>query len=101
MFTHESINNNTLYSKRIIDVHTHVYLPRYVQLLRMRSQVPRIIKNNLNEERFIILPNEDTDSSTQSGRPIGREYYDISVKSAFMKQHGITTSVLRYFIGRS
>ncbi len=81
--------------RKIIDVHTHLYLPRYLQLLRNRTEIPRILTDKTtNSDRLIILPNEDVDASTQSGRPVGKEYYDMAVKSAFMKRHGITTSVL-------
>jgi hypothetical protein len=31
----------------LIDVHTHMYLPRYVALLRQRTKVPRIVSRDL------------------------------------------------------
>lgn len=82
--------------KRVIDVHSHVYLPRYMKLLKQRNKLPKIVTNCQGNDRLIILPNEDADASTQSGRPIGKEYYDINVKSSFMSKHQITTSVLRF-----
>lgn len=58
--------------KLLVDIHTHVYLPRYADFLRSRSNVPRIFSrtNNLGEqeERLLILENEPT-----AGRPIGAQ----------------------------
>src|ERR1700704_3435580 len=79
--------------KNSIDVHTHVYLPRYVQVLRERGVVPRIVKRG-GEERLIILPDEDKEATTAAGRPLGSEYYDPARKIAFMDRHGIAKSVL-------
>eukprot|EP01138_Halocafeteria_seosinensis_P005841 gb/GECG01005970.1/.p1 GENE.gb/GECG01005970.1/~~gb/GECG01005970.1/.p1 ORF type:complete len:393 (+),score=46.10 gb/GECG01005970.1/:1-1179(+) len=76
-----------------VDVHTHVYLPRYMDILRNRGKVPRVETIN-NEDRLIILPGEDAEESTSKGRPIGSEYYDMDRKIAFMDAHGIDVSVL-------
>jgi hypothetical protein len=76
-----------------IDVHTHVYPPVYVELLRARGAVPRIV-NRGGQERMLILPGEDADGSTAAGRPIGSEYWDRARKLAFMDRHGIAVSVL-------
>lgn len=48
---------------------------------------------NPKQERLVILPAEDT-ASTSRGRPIGSEYYDVEEKIAFMDTHGIDISVL-------
>ncbi|KAF1835562.1 hypothetical protein BDW02DRAFT_547881 [Decorospora gaudefroyi] len=82
----------------IVDIHTHVYPPKYMELLRSRSTVPyvRTFPDAPNSARLIILPDED-DPSTPSisrGRPIGSEYYDIKEKIAFMDQHKIDKSVI-------
>ena len=54
----------------LVDVHTHVYLPRYASLLRARSVVPRIYTRNapngLAEDRLLILDDEPS-----GGRPVG------------------------------
>ncbi len=76
-----------------IDVHTHVYPGRYVSLLRARGAVPRIVTRD-GQDRMLILPGEDTDSSTAAGRPIGSEYWDPTRKLAFMDRHGIAVSVV-------
>jgi predicted TIM-barrel fold metal-dependent hydrolase len=81
----------------LIDVHTHMYLPRYVSLLRERRQVPYIARRGPREreaERLIILPDEEADGSTSAGRPIGSEFYEVSRKLAFMDHHGIAISVV-------
>ena len=77
----------------LIDVHTHMYLPRYVSLLRERRQVPYIARRGPNE-RLIILPDEEADGSISAGRPIGGEFYEVSRKLAFMDHHGIAISVV-------
>ncbi|KAF2123056.1 uracil-5-carboxylate decarboxylase [Lophiotrema nucula] len=82
----------------IVDVHTHVYPPTFVELLRSRTSVPYIrnFPDAPDSARLVILPGEDDPSmpSTSRGRPIGPEYYDIAQKIAFMDQHRIDTSVI-------
>jgi len=77
----------------LIDVHTHMYLPRYVALLRQRTKVPRIV-SRAGGDRLIILPDEEADSSTSAGRPIGGEFHEVRRKLAFMDHHGIAVSVV-------
>lgn len=56
--------------KLLVDVHTHVYLPRYASMLRARSTIPRILSRNTpqggTEERLVILDDEPS-----GGRPVG------------------------------
>jgi hypothetical protein len=56
----------SLARKLLVDVHTHVYLPRYANLLRSRSHVPRILTDNSGNERLLILQDESS-----NGRPVG------------------------------
>ena len=81
----------------VIDIHTHVYPPRYVALLRARQTVPRIVTRD-GEDRMQILPGEDAtaqgDTTLSVGRPIGSEHWDPARKRAFMEQHGIAISLL-------
>ncbi|KAI9491935.1 hypothetical protein BDB00DRAFT_789085 [Zychaea mexicana] len=82
--------------KCLVDVHTHVYLPEYLELLRRREQVPRVLpplEEGL-DERLIILPDEDKGESTKNGRPVGAAYYDVREKLAFMDKHDIDISVV-------
>ncbi|RMZ70399.1 uracil-5-carboxylate decarboxylase [Pyrenophora seminiperda CCB06] len=82
----------------IVDIHTHVYPPKYMSLLRSRTTVPyvRTFPDAPTSSRLIILPGEDNPStpSTSRGRPIGPEYHDISQKIAFMDLHKIDKSVI-------
>lgn len=71
-----------------VDVHTHLYLPGYVAMLRGRAAVPRLAGIG-GQERMLILPGEDAD-----GRPFGSEYWDAARKLAFMDHHGIAVSVI-------
>lgn len=80
----------------IIDIHTHIYPPAYMELLRSRIDVPYVRSfpdDPAAGDRLVILPAEDT-ASTSRGRPIGPEYYDIDEKIAFMDAHGIDISVI-------
>lgn len=84
-----------------VDLHTHVYLPRYMDLLRSRRDVPFVRSLGGAEERLVILPDEQKqieaggdDASIAFGRPIGAEYWDAGVKLAYMDRHGIAVSVL-------
>ncbi|KAI9860786.1 MAG: hypothetical protein M1813_005709 [Trichoglossum hirsutum] len=81
----------------IVDIHTHVYPPSFMDLLRSRSAVPCIRSFPPDTSpRLIILPGEDSplNPSTARGRPIGPEYYDISKKIEFMDKHRIDISVI-------
>ncbi len=42
----------------------------------------------------MILPGEDKEITTTTGRPIGKEYWDVNAKLEFMKIHGIEKSVI-------
>lgn len=77
-----------------IDVHTHCYLPKYMQMLRSRNQVPKVFVNSLGKDRLVILPEEEDDTSTSVGRPIGSEYFDPLRKIAYMDTHNIDKSLL-------
>jgi len=56
--------------KLLVDVHTHLYLPRYASVLRSRSTAPRILTRNTpsgqSEDRLLILDDEPS-----GGRPVG------------------------------
>ena len=75
-----------------VDVHTHVYLPRYMNVLRSRKNVPRVISAR-GCERLIILPKEE-EGHTEGGRPIGDEYWDWQRKIDYMDANHIQRSVI-------
>lgn len=81
----------------IVDIHTHIYPPSYISLLRARETVPYILDlPSPSPPRLIILPSDDDPSLPPSsrGRPIGPEYSSITEKLQFMSLHNITTSVI-------
>lgn len=85
------------HGRTIVDIHTHVYPPVYMDILRARHSVPYIRSFPPDtSSRLIILPGEDSPDTptTSRGRPVGPEYHDISKKIAFMDQHGIDISVI-------
>lgn len=86
------LNKILAFKMPTVDVHTHVYLPSYISLLRSRTAVPFIRTYSDIGDRLIILPGEDT--SPSRGRPIGPAYWDINEKLKFMDAHGIDTSVI-------
>ncbi|KAL1671952.1 hypothetical protein EV122DRAFT_272030 [Schizophyllum commune] len=76
-------------SNPLVDIHTHVYLPRYAEVLRSRATVPRILTREDGEERLVILDNEPS-----GGRPVGPQYWAREEKLRFMDLHGIDISVV-------
>lgn len=79
-----------------VDVHTHMYPPALMSVLRDRQAVPyvRLFPDDVaSGDRLLILPAEES-GSTARGRPIGPEYYDVAKKIEFMDAHGIDISVV-------
>jgi aminocarboxymuconate-semialdehyde decarboxylase len=72
----------------LIDAHSHIYTPRLVQLLKQRSQNPRI-HGVPGKEKLAILPEE-----VDGGRTVGPQYWDRRVKLNFMNRHGIDASII-------
>jgi len=72
-----------------VDVHTHVYLPRYAALLRSRTSVPFIRSISPTDERLLILDHEPS-----GGRPVNSQYWDREQKIQFMDRHGIDVSIV-------
>jgi predicted TIM-barrel fold metal-dependent hydrolase len=85
-------------SHPIVDIHTHVYPPSYLDMLRARKKVPYVHDppSGSGPSRLIILSSDDNPSTPldQRGRPVDSSYTDIAAKLTFMRQHGITTSVV-------
>ena len=89
----------------VVDVHSHLYSPTYVSLLRSRTTVP-YINSRVDGDRLIILENEpryvlllwripSLDAQFFSeGRPVGPQYWERDQKLAFMDKHGIDISVV-------
>lgn len=83
-------------SQLIVDIHTHIYPPAYMAMLRARKTVPYIYDPPNAPPRLIILSSDDDPSipPDQRGRPIDSSYFDINKKLAFMRHHGINSSVI-------
>lgn len=90
------LSRTKMLKKLLVDVHTHVYLPRYADLLRSRAAVPRIIPaetggmDSKPSERLLILDHEPS-----GGRPVGPQYWSRDEKLSFMDKHGIDVSIVR------
>ncbi|OJZ84775.1 hypothetical protein ASPFODRAFT_139198 [Aspergillus luchuensis CBS 106.47] len=81
----------------IVDIHTHVYPPSYMHMLRARKTVPYVHDPADNATPRLIILSSDDDPSIpvdQRGRPVDSSYSDINVKLAFMRRHGINCSVI-------
>ncbi len=80
----------------IVDIHTHIYPPSYIELLASRKQVPYIHRPVTGDPRLIILPSDDDKSKPAEtrGRPIDSSYSSWDAKRAFMTLHGINISVV-------
>jgi predicted TIM-barrel fold metal-dependent hydrolase len=81
----------------IVDIHTHVYPPAYIDMLRARNKVPYIHDpSDSGPPRLIILSSDDDSNIPldQRGRPVDSSYSDIKVKLDFMDKHGIDCSVI-------
>lgn len=75
-----------------IDVHNHMYLPRYVKMLRQRGQIPRITREG-DIERLIILPEENSEGGG-GGRPIDSSHWNIEEKLKYMEAYEIDAAVV-------
>lgn len=77
-------------TRLLVDVHTHVYLPRYANMLRSRSSVPRILERTgalgSKEERLLILDHEPS-----GGRPVGSQVCNASLFKPL--QQGMTCMI--------
>ena len=83
----------------LIDVHTHIYPPSYLALLRSRKTVPYLYDDEAKPNlppRLIILPSDDDESlpSIQRGRPMDSTFSSIHHKLQFMDRHSIACSVI-------
>lgn len=97
-FCHLQINTQVVKSIMtfIVDIHTHVYPWSYMNMLRSRKTVPYIHDPPSGDPRLIILSSDDDPSIPldQRGRPVDTSYSNINEKLAFMRRHGINTSVI-------
>ncbi len=76
----------------VVDAHSHLYPRSYVELLKARTQIPKIV-GEAGDERFVIFPEEDREDGS-GGRPMGPVYWDVAEKLAFMDRFQIARSVV-------
>ncbi|KAL8851480.1 MAG: hypothetical protein Q9221_003580 [Calogaya cf. arnoldii] len=85
-------------SSKVVDIHTHIYPPSYLSLLRSRTTVPYLLDlpDKDTPPRLIILPSDDDASipPESRGRPIDSSYSSIEEKIRFMDTHNIQKSVI-------
>ncbi len=74
---------------KVIDVHTHLYPPAYIELLRSRRQIPRVDERD-GTLFFVIFPEEER----IGGRPIEPPMSSVEAKLAFMHEAGIDRSIV-------
>ncbi|MEX2031838.1 MAG: amidohydrolase family protein, partial [Dehalococcoidia bacterium] len=77
----------------IVDAHSHLYPRSYIDLLKDRSSVPRVVGAGPGSERFVIFQSEDAPGGT-GGRPFGFEFWDTDAKLTFMDRFRIDRSVV-------
>jgi hypothetical protein len=75
-----------------IDVHTHMYTPKYMDILQKRIDIPRVIMIN-NQARLVILPGEDKEITTSIGRIISIYVY---IYNAYFFDIHINIIVINY-----
>ncbi|KAA8652589.1 amidohydrolase family protein [Aspergillus tanneri] len=81
----------------VVDVHTHVYPPAYMEMLRGRKTVPYVHDPAGDADPRLIILSSDDDPSIpldERGRPVDASYWDIDVKLDFMRRHGINCSAI-------
>ncbi|KAL6924479.1 hypothetical protein ACHAPO_003700 [Fusarium lateritium] len=90
-------------SARVVDIHTHMYPPSYIQILESRSNIPLVRKfPQASDPRLILLEAEvkaleeatrDPDAKPP-GRPLTSHYASLAQKVHFMDTHKIDISVI-------
>jgi predicted TIM-barrel fold metal-dependent hydrolase len=70
---------------QLVDIHSHLYPRPYVDALKRRTELPRIV-GDPGAERFVIFEGEH-------GRPMSSAYWELDEKLAFMDATGITQTV--------
>ncbi|KAM7191409.1 amidohydrolase [Naviculisporaceae sp. PSN 640] len=91
-------------SPKVVDIHTHMYPPSYVSMLKSRSSIPLVRTfPSSPDPRLILLSAEvplleeastSSSSSILPGRPLTAHYSSLPQKIHFMDTHNIDISVL-------
>jgi len=51
-----------------------------MEILKKRTDIPRVVELSNSDCRLVILPGEDKDETTNIGRRIGAEYWSVEEK---------------------
>ncbi|KAG6019053.1 hypothetical protein E4U41_003431 [Claviceps citrina] len=87
----------------VVDIHTHMYPPQYIEMLEARSTIPLVRRfPQAPEPRLILLDSELADleraqhdpSAKPPGRPLTSHFASLEQKMHFMDTHGIGVSVI-------
>ena len=81
----------------VVDIHTHMYPPSFIKLLKSRNTLPYIREvPDSDIARLVILPSDDdqTKPPETRGRPLGPDYWQLERKVKFMDAHKIDISVI-------
>jgi predicted TIM-barrel fold metal-dependent hydrolase len=75
----------------IIDFHSHFYPREYLDRLAQRSEIPKVVRDDLGD-RFVIFADEEHVAG--AARPIGDQFFRLERKLEFMDEHGIDRAVI-------
>lgn len=86
---------------KVVDIHTHMYPPSYVDILTSRSTIPLVRTfDSAPDPRLILLEaevpalNSAHASTSPPGRPLTKHYSSLAQKIHFMDTHAIDISVI-------
>lgn len=88
-------------SPKVVDIHTHMYPPSYVDILTSRSTIPLVRTFASSPDPRLILLEAEVPSLTSAdasakppGRPLTKHYSSLEQKIHFMDTHSIDISVI-------
>ena len=76
----------------IIDVHSHIYPRRYLEMLKSRSEPPYVLEHGGAE--YLFLFQGQTGQPATAGLRLSSSFTDLEEKLQFMDSHGIAKSVV-------
>jgi aminocarboxymuconate-semialdehyde decarboxylase len=72
----------------VVDIHSHLYPPSYIELLKSRADIPCLRTFPPNNELRLV------NRAGQNGKPFGPRMYDPKSKLKDMDAHGIDISII-------
>lgn len=76
---------------QVIDAHSHLYPRSYLELLKTRTEIPRIGDHN-GGEHFVIFRGEE--AVPGGGRRLDESFWDVGAKVEYMDRVGIDQTVV-------